>query len=206
MLRLRIRALAAGMAALLFMLSLGALAEESLSLNAQIVLEGTLPAEADVFTVEFASEKAGAPMPEGCTGQSHRASRTGEGDLSLGPIIFREPGQWRYTIRQIPSGADCDHDEQEYGLRVSAYLGGDGDLNVAATLHQNGVQGKLEEICFLNTYPTVEEDPEDEEEESGSATRTGVQDQWIYYLCGAAALMLAALWLIALLRRGKGDE
>ena len=165
-LRLRIRALAAGMAALLLMLSLGALAEENLSLNAQIVLQGTLPAEADVFTVELASDRAGAPMPEGSGGQSHRVSRTGEGELPLGSISFQEPGQWRYTIRQIPSGADCDHDEQEYGLRVSAYLGGDGDLNVAATLHQNGVQGKLEEICFLNTYPTVvEEDPEDGDEE-----------------------------------------
>ncbi len=36
---------------------------------------------------------------------------------------------------------------------------------MAATLHQNGAEGKLEEICFLNTYPTVvEEDPEDGDE------------------------------------------
>ncbi len=93
MLRLRIRALAAGMAALLFMLSLGALAEGNLSLNVQIMLEGTLPAEADVFTVELASDRAGAPMPEGSVGQSHRVSRTGAGQLSLGTITFQEPGQ-----------------------------------------------------------------------------------------------------------------
>lgn len=200
MLRLRIRALAAGLAALLFMLSLGAQAEGRLSLNAQIVLEGTLPAEADVFTVELASEKASAPMPEGSTGQSHRASRSGAGELSLGMIVCREPGRWNYTIRQIPSGADCSYDRREYQLQISAYTGKDGALDVAATLHQNGVEGKLEEIRFLNIYPTVEE------KEPGSATRTGVQDQWIYYLCGAAALMLASLWLIVLLRRGKGDE
>ena len=200
-LRLRIRVLAAGLTALLLMFPLGVRAESSLSLNVQILLEGTLPAEPDVFTVEIASEGMGAPMPEGSTGQSYRASRNGAGALPLGTIICRKPGRWNYIIRQIPSGADCIHDAREYRLQISAYTGENGTLDMMATLHQNGAEGKLEEICFLNTYPTVQE------KEPGSATRTGVQDQWLYYLCGAVALMLAALWLIVLLlRRRKGGE
>ncbi len=93
MLRLRIRALAAGMAALLFMLSLGALAGGKPLPERSDYAGGNVPAEADVFTVELASDRAGAPMPEGSVGQSHRVSRTGAGQLSLGTITFQEPGQ-----------------------------------------------------------------------------------------------------------------
>ena len=198
MLRLRIRAYAVILAAIGFMLSLGAGAEGSISLNAQIHLAGTLPTYADVFSVELVGQTVGAPMPAGSQGQVYRASRTGAGVLSLGPVVCERPGRWNYAIRQVSSGADCSYDRREYALQISAYNGQGGALDVSATLHLNGQEEKLEEICFLNTYPT--------QSQTGSMTPTGVQDRWMYYMGGAVALMLVALWLIGLLRREKDEE
>lgn len=197
MLRLRFKACMTVVAALLFMLPGMALADGSISLTAQILLEGTLPVHGDVFTVEIVGQEEDAPMPAGSHEQAYRASRTGAGSLSLGEITCIRPGYWNYTVCQIPSDADCTYDLRQYELQISAYSRQDGGLDVVATLHSAGSDEKLEDIRFVNSYPVSED---------GTLTPTGVEDHWMYYAGGAVILLLIALWLIGLLRRRRDEE
>ena len=197
MLRLRFKAYMTVVTALLFMLPSMALADGSISLTAQILLEGTLPVHGDVFTVEIVGQKEDAPMPEGSYEQTYRASRTGAGSLSLGEITCIRPGYWNYTVRQIPSDAGCTYDLRQYELQISAYSRQDGGLDVVATLHLTESDEKLEGICFVNSYPVSGD---------GTLTPTGVEDYWMYYAGGAVILLLMALWLTGFLRRRRDEE
>lgn len=197
MLRLRFKAYMTVVTALLFMLPSMALADGSISLTAQILLEGTLPVHGDVFTVEIVGQKEDAPMPEGSYEQTYRASRIGAGSLSLGEITCIRPGYWNYTVRQIPSDAGCTYDLRQYELQISAYSRQDGGLDVVATLHLTESDEKLEGICFVNSYPVSED---------GTLTPTGVEDYWMYYAGGAVILLLMALWLTGFLRRRRDEE
>lgn len=184
------------------------LAEETLSIaiDAQITLEGTLPAEAERFVVRMTADDDGNPMPGGGKGGSRDLTIDGAGRAAFPAMSFDRVGVYKYTIAEIPgANPDCTYDARTYQLTISVVNGEKGGLDIEAALRENGKTEKTGAALFHNVYKTIAPTPAPTTP-PGEITATGVNDRWMYYAGGAAVLLVAAAAIACALRRRENGS
>lgn len=174
----------------------------SVTINAQITLEGTLPATPETFTLRMKANDSGNPMPGGKTGGSYDLPITSASRATFPAMTYEKVGIYSYTITQLPgTNVDCSYDGKQYNLTVTVFNSENGGLETAVALRQAGVQDRKEDTAlFHNVYKTIVKPTTP----PGTITATGVNDMWMYYLGGAVLLLIAASVIIHFLRR-QGD-
>lgn len=187
----------------LMMLTGAAMAEgPSVSINAQITLEGTLPEKPETFTLRMKANDSGNPMPGGKTGGTCDLPIISADRGTFPAMKFDRVGIYTYTITQQPgTNVDCSYDGKKYDLTVSVINAENDGLEAVVALRQAGVQDHKEDTAaFHNVYKTIVKPTTP----PGTITPTGVSDTWTYYLGGAVLLLIAASVIIHFLRR-QGD-
>lgn len=178
-----------------------ALAEDpAVRVGVTVSLEGTLPGEDEVFTIQLKSLDEANPVPEGAVDGVAETTVTGAGKSTLPEITFSRVGIYEYTVSQLPGEFEgCRYDDSVYSLTVYVVNSETYDaLEATAVLYKNSEGDKLSEAAFTNVYPTVTPKPT---EDPGEITDTGVRDTWPIYLTGAALLLILSGLLAISLRR-----
>lgn len=193
----------AAMLVCLMMLTGAAMAEgPSVSINAQITLEGTLPEKPETFTLRMKANDSANPMPGGKTGGTYDLPIISADRGTFPAMKFDKVGIYTYTITQQPgTNVDCSYDGKKYDLTVTVINAENNGLEAVVALRQAGVQDRKEDTAsFHNVYKTIVKPTTP----PGTITPTGVNDMWTYYLGGAVLLLVAASVIIHFLRR-QGD-
>lgn len=89
----------------------------------KITLNGTLPAQAETFTVQVKATTPGAPLPAGSTGDTYEMKLSGAGNVITGELAIdfsaAGRGEFNYTIQQVAgSDPDCTYDTTVYNMKV----------------------------------------------------------------------------------------
>lgn len=179
----------------------------TVQIGAQITLEGTLPDTPEQYQLRMTPAAQTNPMPGGQLGGAYVMTMTGAGSAAFPDMTFDRVGVYTYTIEQLPgSYPDCRYDARSYQLTVSVVNGADGGLDVEVALREDGKPEKTNTALFHNVYKTIVPTPAPTTE-PGEITQTGVSDMWMYYMAGAAALLVCAGALARrLLRREDGGH
>ena len=144
----------------------------------QISLTGTLPEEAEDFSVVLEADDASAPMPEGSDGAVCALVISGEGTQSFPVIRFPRVGIYRYTIsQQGGSNVDCTYDNSVYHLIVTVTNDEAGGLGAVSVLYRNEESEKLDCASFVNVYVTETETETESKTETESETETEKQTE-----------------------------
>lgn len=135
-----------------------------ISIPVKISLSGTLPSEAESFSVKLLADQESYPMPEGAVNGVYSMIITGGGSRSFPMVFYDRPGIYTYTIFQEPgTNAKCTYDRTIYALTVYVTNAEDGSgLETAAVLHPSSGGDKLAEAVFRNQYETEEAPPPDD--------------------------------------------
>ncbi len=209
---------------------------ESMRLPVRVRATGEVPATPETFELILTAEDEVTPMPDGHLGGVYSLDLKGGSSGSFPPIHYQRAGRYEYTLHQLP-GEDptCRYDRRRFLIQVSVFDTPDGQECVIV-VKENAQGAKLAEIAFENEYgavtptPTKAPDktpvpdipeyatptpiPETTPNPRPTPTRdpslppTGVEDRWMYYLGGAAVLlMIAGVMLRVILRKETdGDE
>lgn len=197
--------------ALLFVLILvrpaALMAEEMpVQIQAQITLEGTLPAQAETYTIRMTADAADNPMPNGQKGGRYDLTITGAGSAVFPAMRFDRLGVYSYTLAETAgANSDCRYDARTYRLTVSVVNGEKGGYEIEVAMRESGKKEKTQTALFHNVYPTVEATPKPTTP-PGKITATGVSDWGMLYAGGGAVLLAAALAIVRALRRREADE
>ena len=144
----------------------------------RISLSGTLPEEAEDFSVVLEADDASAPMPEGSDGAVCTLVISGEGTKSFPVIRFPRVGIYRYTIsQQGGSNADCTYDNSVYHLVVTVTNDEAGGLGAVSVLYRNEESEKLDCASFENVYVTETETETESETETETETEKQTEKQ-----------------------------
>lgn len=137
-------------------------AAPSVSIPVEIILSGTLPEDAEDFTVRLEALDAANPMPEGSVDGVYTMTVTGAGTASFPPITFTRVGIYEYRIYQVKgSNTDVIYDDTVYLLTIYVTNAEDGSgLELSAVLTPDDAATKDPSAAFTNVYPSV--DPDDE--------------------------------------------
>lgn len=173
--------------------------EATLSIPVEISLSGTLPDEAETFTICLEAMDAGNPMPEGASGKVYRMTLSGEGTKNLPSIAFDKVGKYAYRVYQVAGiNEKCTYDDTVYTLDVSVTNNADyTDLEVTAVLSPNSDEAKASGAAFENEYEI--------EIEPSESPKTGDESSPMLY----AILILVSLGVIVsllLTRKSKKSE
>lgn len=128
------------------------------SINVNISLSGTLPAEDENFTVQLIADDGNAPMPNGSADNIYSMSITGENEKAFPAVTYTELGTYHYTIKQEPGlNNDCRYDNSVYSLTVNVVNSEkeQDSFEISYALHKDGGKEKLDEVIFENEYKTV---------------------------------------------------
>ena len=148
------------------------------------------------FTVQISSE-SGSPLPEQTT---LIVGPTGE--YKFGPMILDEPGNYEYTIRELPnSSKDIYTDETVYIVHAAAMYNDSGQLVSVFSLSKKGSATKPTSVGFENKSLQKTETPPESTPPQTNPTTGGRHIGYIY-----PALLLPLLVLIALFGRRHRDE
>lgn len=132
-------------------------------------VSGEIP-EGTVFDVELTALD-GAPLPE------KSSYEVGIGtEFDLGPILFDEPGNFRYTLTE--SAGDNEEvvaDKTVYEILVTV-LYRDGELVGAVTAANPGSTGKMDEIDFMNGLASPPSDDSSRNPSHDESSRGGSTD------------------------------
>lgn len=102
--------------------------------------------------------QAGAPMPEGSSGNNRILTRNGAGEVEIGSIAFAEPGVYTYTISELNHGEKgWSYDDTIYTLTITVTLK-DGELRAEKALIKNGEA--VQEVLFTNVFDESLVEPE----------------------------------------------
>lgn len=199
--------LAAAMLALMFALMLcstALAAQEPATVDQEVIitLSGTLPKHKETFTVVMQALESGNPMPGGGNGGTYSIEILGEektGNSGWFPTMtFTKAGYYHYQIWQEPgTHRRGTYDDTVYTMTVlvmnkSDYSG----FDAIVTFADDEGGPKPDNNLFHNEYTVV----------NGSATPTGVADDWPYYFAASGVLMLLSLFLMTKLRRREAVE
>ena len=99
------------------------------------------------FTVTI-SPVGEAPLPEKTSYVTDVA-----GDFEFGPIVFDEPGNYEYTVRELEYDSDkIIFDETVYRVRAAVLWDAEGKLTAGCAVTEEGSGKKSEELIFENDY------------------------------------------------------
>ena len=167
-----------------------------------ITLSGTLPTHKETFTVVMQALDDSNPMPGGQTGGTYSIEILGEektGNSGWFPTMtFDHVGKYKYLIWQEPgTHSRGTYDDTVYTMTVQVTNSSDyTKLYATVTFRDDEGGPKPDNNLFHNEY-TVK---------NGSATPTGVADDWPYYFAASGVLMLLSLFLMTKLRRREAVE
>lgn len=123
----------------------------------KITLNGTLPSEAETFTVQVKADTAGAPLPAGSTGGVYEMKLSASsgnvlnGELAI-DFTSAGIGTYEYTISQVAgSDPDCKYDTAVYSMKVYVLNKEDMSGYEMHVVITNGDQ-KPDSFSFTNTY------------------------------------------------------
>ena len=199
--------LAAAMLAVMFALMLcGAAhaAQEPVTVDQEVIitLSGTLPGHRETFTVVMEALDGNNPMPGGQTGGTYSIEILGQnktGNAGWFPTMtYTKPGVHKYKVWQVPGDHPrCTYDDTVYTMTVQVTNTPDFEaFELVVFFNDNEGGPKPDNNLFHNEY-TVK---------NGSATPTGVADDWPYYFAASGVLMLLSLFLMTKLRRREAVE
>ena len=152
------------------------------------------------FTVQISSSD-GSPLPE-------KTSLVVDpsGEYTFGPMILDEPGDYEYTIRELPnSSSEIYTDETVYIVHASAMYNDSGQLVSVFSLTKQGSAAKPTSVRFENMLkkspvkPPESSVPDSTPPEDNPTT--GVRHYGYIY----PALLLPILVLIALFGKRRDD-
>lgn len=122
----------------------------------KITLNGTLPSQAEVFTIQVKATTPGAPLPAGSTGDVYEMKVTGNSGVVTGELVLdfaaAGRGEYSYTIHQVAgSDTDCTYDSTVYNMKV--YVLNKEDMS-GLEIHVVITSGdqKPDSISFTNKY------------------------------------------------------
>ena len=180
------------------------------SVPVEVIVSGGVTGAAERTTIVMEAIEPDSPLPEGgADGRFVFEVIPGEA-VMMPQIEFSETGVYKYHIYQKQgSEPGYTYDDQVY--LVTIYVEPDGDDLFTVVVIQKTENGsKLEEIVFINV---CEADPTPEPETTEKPGEnpllpTGVMDYWMYYIGGAALLLVAAavMGYIAFRRDAGKDE
>lgn len=109
------------------------------------------PKETFYFVLEGSS---GNPMPNGASGRMLEVSRSGKGTVSLGSIVFSEPGDYVYTIyEEEDSDYNWEYDSAVYTVTFHIRRNGS-RLTGDYTIKKDGRTASS--LVFTNTYDPID--------------------------------------------------
>lgn len=148
-------------------------AEASLVLH-QVFTYGETPPQ-DSFAYTLQSE-AGAPLPEGATGDIYRFQVTGTDTATIGPITYFRPGIYRYQVQQVIEAREgYTYDDARYTVVVEVKNTADGGLSATVDMPVNRDGFKVERMTFEHTY----HDETSSRVPSGGVPSDGKEPQWL---------------------------
>ena len=122
----------------------------------KITLNGSLPAQAETYTVRVKATTPGAPLPAGSTGDTYEMKLSGAGNVITGELAIDFSaaglGEYNYTIQQVAgSDPDCTYDNTSYSMKV--YVLNKEDMS-GLQMHIVITSGdqKPDSIYFTNKY------------------------------------------------------
>ena len=119
----------------------------SVTVPMSLALDAKAAAKTKTYTFVMAPEGTAPAVANGTV------TLTAAGEGSFGPVVFTEPGDFTYKIRQTTTAEDgFILDPAVYDLRAYAYRNDAGDLLVSLTLIKEGEAEKKAAIAFSNSY------------------------------------------------------
>ncbi|MBQ1316525.1 MAG: Cna B-type domain-containing protein, partial [Lachnospiraceae bacterium] len=119
----------------------------SVTVPMSLALDAKAAAKTKTYTFVMAPEGTAPAVANGTV------TLTAAGEGSFGPVVFTEPGDFTYKIRQTTTAEDgFILDSAVYDLRAYAYRNDAGDLLVSLTLIKEGEAEKKAAIAFSNSY------------------------------------------------------
>lgn len=116
----------------------------------------------ETYTLRMTAADPSCPMPEGKVGGTFDITLKGAGKSAFTGMSFTEPGEYKYTITQLPGDHDLalSYDQSVYNLRVQVGKK-DSDLQITAMMNRQGSDKKAESADFTNKYipPAVSHNP-----------------------------------------------
>lgn len=170
------------------------------SCSANIPVRVQVVAEVDTeFTVQLTAED-NAPMPEQDTITFH-----GSGEGTFGPIVYNAPGDYRYTIRQMPGNAEyVTYDDTVYTITVRVTNAADGGLGTEIWGVRDGESEKIDEVVFYNRYTEPDtpqpDQPTPDGDGQGDSPKTG-DSAPVELLVGITVLAAVGLILLVVIPR-----
>jgi pilin isopeptide linkage protein len=103
------------------------------------------------YLLELSAASNTTPMPNGNQGGTTQRACNGGSSVSFGPISYSAPGDYYYTLRQVPgTDPNVKYDGTVYELRAFAYYDDSGNLTVKLAASRSGCDGKVSELVFDN--------------------------------------------------------
>lgn len=129
----------------------GAMAEATMAIEASVAAEGVSVQES--YTLRMTAGDASCPMPGGKRGGSYDLVLSGPGAAAFPAMTFNAPGDYAYTIRQLPGNhaLALSYDDSVYDLRVQVREV-DGKLRLTAIMNRQGSDKKAASADFSVTY------------------------------------------------------
>lgn len=101
------------------------------------------------FTFELARTGEDAPMPGDAQEDTIRLTNAADGTIAIDPIIFTQPGEYRYTLREVNGDAEgVTYDDAEHVITVTVTDNLAGALEADVSIDDGAATG----IVFTNTY------------------------------------------------------
>lgn len=139
--------------------------ETSFQLPVETVLEGDRPLHQETFLIQMQALTNDAPMPEQTENQKITMEIQGQGKKEFPPITFRQPGVYKYEVKQQPGNQEYyTYDTCVYNVTV--YCTADsakGLETMVVALEQGKEEVKKDAVRFVNRYelpkrPTEQKD------------------------------------------------
>lgn len=178
------------LAVIFFFATPAAAADGRLEMSMEIInkVEGGNPEVPEKFRFIIETEEA-APLPEDNT-----VVIQGEGAGSSGVFVFSEPGDYHYTVRELPgSTAGYEYDDNVYHVTVQVTEDPEGVLRASVYAWEFPDDVKSSELLFVNRYIQTERKESEDTEDFPRTGDYGLAWVWIGGIClslpGTAAVL-----------------
>ena len=122
-----------------------------MSLPVEVLVEGELPEEPELFRVSLIPEQENAPMPEGSEDGAYVIEIKG-GEKDYIRIPCHKLGVYNYTIRILPGeNINCVYSTDVYHITLFILNADNGGFDITAVAYRNDAEEKSE-IVFVNRY------------------------------------------------------
>ncbi len=173
------------------------------SLPVKVRTEGKFAERTEKFCIVLEAADENCPLPDGSADGKNSFMVEAGKTASLPEIVFEEYGVYGYLVYQQPgTNENCRYDDTVYHVTVYASGSEDEPDVFIVQKDENGI--KLEEIVFVNAAVKQDDNSEPSQDDSG-IPKTGVVDCWMYYIAGAAVLLIVAGWMAFVLLRQDGE-